>query len=305
MLIFASETKQRTMAKNNPLKRYLLDDAPQQTLQFELLRMPHFFCSRGKEPYRPHIHAFYQIVWFVRGSGNHFVDFKAYEVSNNTLFLIAPGQVHNFEPSADAEGIIVHFNADFLSDENSGEDVALKYDVFNALERHPRFVVDDATATTLHFLAHEMEAEMARSLLFAHADYLKGLLKLFLIAVKRYGRQSANEPLNLNNTAHQLYLQFRRRLESDFRRMHAVKEYANRLNVSTKTLTNAVATTSHTTLLRLINERITLEAKRLLRFSHMQIKEVGFALGFEDPSYFVKFFKRQTGMMPAQWRKLA
>lgn len=85
--------------------------------------------------------------------------------------------------------------------------------------------------------------------------------------------------------------------------MHTVKEYANLLNVSAKTLTNCVYESSHSTPLSLINERIVLEAKRQLLHSSLKVKEIAFRLGFEDPSYFVKFFKRHVGCLPAEFRE--
>ena len=84
---------------------------------------------------------------------------------------------------------------------------------------------------------------------------------------------------------------------------HTVKEYAEDLNISTKTLTNYIYESTHTTPLKLINERIILEAKRQIQFSSIKIKEIAYILGFDDPSYFVKFFKRETGVLPASLRK--
>ena len=75
------------------------------------------------------------------------------------------------------------------------------------------------------------------------------------------------------------------------------------MNISTRTLSNSVNESSRSTPLKMINERITLEAKRLLLYSSLKIKEIGYELGFDDPSYFVKFFKRQTGFLPADFRK--
>lgn len=67
-------------------------------------------------------------------------------------------------------------------------------------------------------------------------------------------------------------------------------------------LANVVHECSSHTPLQLINDRILLEAKRLLRYSDKKIKDIANDLGYEDPSYFVKFFKRQTGMLPTEFR---
>ena len=74
------------------------------------------------------------------------------------------------------------------------------------------------------------------------------------------------------------------------------------MNISTKTLTNSIVESSRSTPLKLINERIILEAKRYLLYSSLKVKEISYLLGFEDPSYFVKFFKRNTGSLPIEFR---
>ena len=60
---------------------------------------------------------------------------------------------------------------------------------------------------------------------------------------------------------------------------------------------------THSTPLQIINDRIVLEAKRQLQHTSLNIKEISYNLGFEDPSYSVKFFKRLAGSMPSEFRK--
>ena len=103
--------------------------------------------------------------------------------------------------------------------------------------------------------------------------------------------------------AHRSFVRFRQLLEKHFREIHTVKEYAEMLHVSTRTLSHYVAQSAHLTPLQVINDRVVLEAKRQLQHSTLSIKEIGYQLGFEDPSYFVKFFKRMTGQMPKEFRK--
>lgn len=74
------------------------------------------------------------------------------------------------------------------------------------------------------------------------------------------------------------------------------------LNVSSRTLTKYVGQCSYQSPLQMINERIVLEAKRMLQHSSMSIKEIAHTLGFNDPSYFVKLFKRLVGEMPSTFR---
>lgn len=85
-------------------------------------------------------------------------------------------------------------------------------------------------------------------------------------------------------------------------RDHFVGEYANILNISSLTLTKYVAESARWTPLQIINDRIALEAQRLIQSTSLRIKEVAEHLGVDDPSYFVKFLKRLTGKMPTEMR---
>ena len=167
----------------------------------------------------------------------------------------------------------------------------------------PYYNVTPENIQRLAYITEEMETESRNINTFAHKDYLKYLVKMFLIYIQRIGQRGTGIPLCINNSSNRTFVQFRQTLEHHYRHIHTVKEYANYLNVSTKTLTNCVYESSHSTPLKIINDRVILEAKRQLLHSSLKIKEIAFYLGFEDPSYFVKFFKRQTGYLPAEFRE--
>lgn len=292
------------MEKKDILPLYRLDTGDTSGIQFEMLRMPGFFDENGDHPFEAHLHGFYQILWFKKGTGVHHVDFKEYPVCGNSLFFISPGQIHFFDRQSRPEGIILHFNESFLSDEGTSENVFLKYNVFNAFDAVPYYHVSDEDAARLESIVRSMERETGNEGMFAHRDYLQYLVKLFLIEVQRVGQRGTGIPLCVNNSSNRTFIRFRQMLEHHYKRMHTVKEYAGHLNVSVKTLTNSVYESAHTTPLKIINDRIVLEAKRQLFYSDLKVKEISFRLGFEDPSYFVKFFKRQTGFLPAEFRDI-
>ena len=147
-----------------------------------------------------------------------------------------------------------------------------------------------------------MEEEQSNDNLIGHVDMLRAYTKIFLILVQRHCQNCGGRGLSDRKASHRLFVMFRKALEQHYMRKHTVKEYAESLNVSTKTLSNCVIESTGKPPLAFINDRITLEAKRLLRFSNMMVKEIASYLGFEDPSYFVKFFKRQTGRLPSTFK---
>ena len=261
--------------RKEEVKNYTITTDGPSGLEFELHLMPQFFNSAVCLE-QSHTHTYYQIIWFRRGYGIHQVDFVDYPVDDNTLFFIAPGQVHSFHGSRDCEGVIIRFNASFMADEQSSESIFLKYDTFNAYDSLPCYKISDAESDHLYILVQAMRIELSLKSAFAHKDYMQYLVRLFLIRVQRAGTRRAVQKLSVSCMAHRSFVRFRQLLEKHFREIHTVKEYAEMLHVSTRTLSHYVAQSAHLTPLQVINDRVVLEAKRQLQHSTLSIKEIGY-----------------------------
>lgn len=271
---------------------------------FRLRQMPEVFQEEGFRSVHLHTHSFYTIIWFKKGEGKHFVDFDSYDVQKNSIFFISPDQLHTFDSHHEQHGYVLEFSQEFLQDELSSESLFLKYDVFNAYDTLPYRIIDQEGAETLQRIVNEIDREEHRMTDFAHHDYLTMLVRLFLITIQRtHLRNEEHRQLSITSPQHRHFVHFRQLLEKNYQQIHSVSEYARMLGISAKTLTSCCLECSNQTPLQLINARLTLEAKRLLRFTHLSSKEVGYRLGFEDPSYFVKVFKHKTGQLPLEFRE--
>ena len=254
----------------------------------ELYRMPEFFQQhKGVETDTMHLHGFYEIIWFQKGSGTHYVDFNQYAIAPGTIFFISPGQIHSFDTKHDQEGYVLKICAELFDDFVSLSCVT----------------VQDKDSAALEMLIGAMQEELKKEDSLGHREALHALVKLFVIMVRRsYAEINPSAP-NPHKVSYKAFLNFRKLIEENYCRMHTVKDYAALLNVSSKTLTLYVNECSKYSPLELINNRIILEAKRLLRYSVLSVKEIAFRLGFEDPSYFAKFFKRLVKQSPADYRE--
>ena len=254
----------------------------------ELYRMPEFFQQlKGMETDTMHLHGFYEIIWFQKGSGTHYVDFNQYAIAQGTIFFIFPGQIHSFDTQHDQEGYVLKVCAELFDD-------------FVGLSC---VTVQDKDSAALEMLVAAMQEELKKEDSLGHREALHALVKLFLIMVRRsYAEINPSAP-NPHKVSYKAFLNFRKLIEENYCRLHTVKDYASLLNVSSKTLTLYVNECSKYSPLELINNRIILEAKRLLRYSVLSVKEIAFRLGFEDPSYFAKFFKLLVKQSPADYRQ--
>lgn len=290
------------MISTSSLARFHFYDAQRTNDGFSMVDLAEYIRIHGEQIQRPHLHRGYQIIWFRHASGKHYVDFRDYPVDNNTLFFISPGQIHQFDEHTEVDGILIQFDESFLSDECNSESVFLKYNIFNSFDAEPYFSVCMLCEQNLQRVLDGIVAEQQQADSFAHDEYLKFLVRMFLIEVQRLGQRGGGKQLEMSNIGNRFFVKFRQLLEHNYKQMHTVKEYASQLGVSAKSLTNYVQDAAHITPLMMINERILLEAKRLLQHSSMKVKEIAYDLGFEDPSYFVKFFKRQVGCLPVEFR---
>lgn len=172
--------------KNKPkIEHYHLHKDQPEKLQFEIYSLNDYLTKNIGHTDKPHIHSFYQIIWFTKGIGKHFVDFNEFEASANKMFFISKNQIHYFDNYVGYEGVIIHFNESFLLDNETDIDIFLKYNIFNDFESEPVFTIPSVEIENFTFLVTKLKNEIANPNNFAHKDFLKHLLNLFLISIQR------------------------------------------------------------------------------------------------------------------------
>ena len=117
-------------------------------------------------------------------------------------------------------------------------------------------------------------------------------------------KQSIDFSTRSNLPAHErITIGFKKLLNYNIAKHHSVSFYASELNVTPNHLNKSVRLTVNKSASALIDELIILEAKVLMQKSNMTVQEVALETGFEDMSYFGRFFKKHTGYTPLEYRK--
>ena len=132
--------------------------------------------------------------------------------------------------------------------------------------------------------------------------FLKNQVHNFLLLAERQKRKQGFMELKKGPDLDYTLL-FRDLLESNYLKFKTVSKYANLICISEKRLGRATAKVLGKSPKEIINDRILLEAKRLLVHTNLSIKEIGQELGFEDPAYFVRYFKKSTTTTPIEFKE--
>lgn len=281
------------------IEQYHLHKEHPEKLQFEMYDLKEYRRKNFQKAGVPHSHSYYQLIWFSKADGVHTVDFNNYQIQGNTILFTAKDQIHSFDEKLNIEGWLLHFNESFFM--HNDVDVFLKYNIFS-LKEEPCYVIKLETVKAATYYVELIQRELANRHLFGHEDIIRFLLKSLLINLERVHQKDSEKKLKLNSQYELQFFNYKELIENNYKRGLSVGDYANLLNISSKTLASITKKNVGKTPSQLIVERVVLEAKRLLKFTALQINEIAFQLGFEDPSYFVKYFKKKVGSSPRAFR---
>lgn len=133
-------------------------------------------------------------------------------------------------------------------------------------------------------------------------DMLQMLLKRLIIICTRLAKEQLIVK-KFDNEQIEVVRKFNVLVDTHYKTKRKVSDYAELLFKSPKTLSNLFALYNQKSPQQIILERLTLEAKRLIRFSDKQNQEIAYELGFNDPAHFSRFFKKMTDFSPTQYRE--
>lgn len=247
-----------------------------------------------------HRHNFQELLWVKSGSGRHRIDDDILEIHPRTFYQIARGQIHYFIKGVELEGYIIRFSDDFLSDDITTSGWDYRMTLFSHFSLNQSLSPDEADIPTFQLILDNMWNEMQNER-FGRLNVLQHLLSILMILLERSRQKQPQE--NSNQTRDLEHFQdFLVELEAHFRKEHAVSYYAELIHMTPRQLSDIVKKCTGKTAKTLILERIILEAKRHLQHSNASVKEIAYALGFKDSSYFSKVFKSMTGVSPNQYQ---
>jgi AraC-like DNA-binding protein len=241
-----------------------------------------------------HRHDFFYILALENGAGNHEIDFMPYEVRDDSIFFMRPGQVHQLTLKAGSKGYLIQLRSDFYYPQDKESNQLLRKAGNKNLYR-PDAARFKKLLSILTYIFQEYNDKQER-----YKEVIKANLGiLFIELVREQDKAPSNNVSPYMQERLEDFLQF---LETHISTHKQVSQYAEMLNLSIYQLNAVTKATLGKACSELINEYIILESKRHLLGTSNQIKEIADQLGYEDVSYFIRFFRKHTGYPPDAFR---
>lgn len=243
-----------------------------------------------------HRHSFYYVLFIEKGSGEHKIDFSPYPVGNNCVFVMRPGQVHHLLLQKGSIGFMMGFTGEFYAPTEpsavrilkkvSGKNYCrLSEKRFARLQALLEIIKEEYTERNIH-----------------HKDAIRQTLSLFFLELSRQSSNPGELPAGNNNFMQERLEDLQELIEKNAASQKQVSFYANALHVTTHQLNTVTKSLLGKTCSELITAHILLEAKRYLLATAQQVNQIADTLGYEDVSYFIRFFKKHTGYSPEAFR---
>lgn len=283
------------------IKTYSQVNHHHESLSYRISRMEEIYEERGGARDDPHRHDYYTLLLVKHARGKHIVDFREYPLAPLQVYFISPGQVHQVIEEEKSYGYAVLFSSRFLAENNIPLQFIEDLSLFNDYGEAPPLEINPGEYEILSGYCEEMIRTYQTDSNFKE-QAISAYLKLFMIQSNNLCTLDNDNPQKLE-AGHMILRNFKQLVEANHMKWSQASEYADALHVTPDHLNRVIKSLVGKTAKEYIKSRIVLSARRLLFFSELSAKEIGYQLGFSEPANFSAFFKKQTGISPAQFRK--
>ena len=241
----------------------------------------------------------YKILWAKDKDATIIVDGYRLQILKNQVAFCTPLNIVEMEKDAGLTALI--FNREFYCIRDHDAEVSCQGFLFFGSSLPPVVTLNEKDVASFEAMFFMLKEE------FETKDHIQGemlrsIVKRLLIKATRLIKIEKSEE-DMPKPQYDMVRQYHLLVEQHFREKHQVADYAEMLFKSPKTLSNLFKKSGDKSPLKIINERIILEAKRLLFYSDKTAEEIGYEVGFSEPAHFSKFFKNQVGSPPTTFKK--
>ena len=269
--------------------------------EFEIVDMADFYNRNIDKLTTVHRTGFYQIIWFHSGNLTLWVDFRPLQVKPNTIVFLNKDVVKRLDDTTPFDGLAILFTDNFYCKTEADTKYLRNNILFNDLLAISEIQVS-GQSKLFESLFEQMNDEYHQVKDNFQSDILQNLLHNFLLHSERIRRKQGF--IEIKKSADLDYVMlFKDLLDKQYQIQKQVGYYAGQILITEKRLNLATTKVLGKTPKELIDDRVMLEAKRLLAHTTESVKEIGFNLGFEEPTNFIEYFKKHALTPPSDFRE--
>ncbi|WP_299105520.1 AraC family transcriptional regulator [uncultured Tenacibaculum sp.] len=235
-----------------------------------------------------HKHNYFEILFFEKGGGYQLIDFDKVPIKDNSCYIVKPKQIHLLKRSSEADGLLIQFTQETLSTDS--------FSFLKSFTKSEVVFEQDSILSHSFFSQLHNILSIQKSKSFFYKEKTVHLLSSLLYTLEEQNIKLKNKKL------HALTIDFIYLVEEHISRL-SVAEYAEKLHISTKKLTQIIKSELNSTPLKYIHAILILNIKRDLAFKQLTHKEIAYNYNFDSPSNFSIFVKKHTGLTPTQLQK--
>jgi AraC family transcriptional activator of pobA len=239
---------------------------------------------------KAHRHSFHEVLIFEKGKAQHDIDFATFEGKAGHIHFVASENVHLLVREENSKGFSILFTDDYFS-----KDIIEQLPFYSP---QPVIQLDKTSFKSFLQLVNLVKMEFNNT-----SSLSEKLIHSYSYALMLLLLKSNPNDFQVGNNQTEYIQQFKKLIKENYKQHYTVEKYAELISISPKHLIELCKTQTGKTPLKLIQEHVISEAKRLFYHTKMTVKEVAYELNFDTPASFSKYFKSATGHSPSIYRK--
>jgi AraC-like DNA-binding protein len=283
----------------NTIENIIFSRFVAQEIPFEFITIKELYRRCHESAYdlsNPHRIKFHALIIITEGESTHTIDFKEEVLSPGVILPLTKDQVHAFNKDLTVKGYVISFEENFITQNISEKNLFHFLHIFHT----PSILIGKENIAILNPFLQLLENLHMDANSAMKSETINSVFMGLLFQIKRF---SIYQHKTFESKRFKDFIEFKQLITQYYPESHNAKDYADKLSVSYKYLNDICKQIGHKTAKAFLDNWILLEAKRNISENKYTSQEIAYKMGFNEPSNFIRFFKKFTNLTPNQFQK--